>query len=285
VNDDFMVIIGNGPSVCISDLEDLNDVPTFACNSITNAFDHTNWRPDYYAVSSNNVDVSHLEKSLTNDILCFARANMDFVKKGAFRNNDKLIIYPQKNIPAKYSGNPFLRNINYEDFHDLWPTCLQDGIIGLGSVIGNMIQIAYLMGYRRFYLYGVDLYDVYDKYLIFDRGADPQKLASFHESKWTNAINILMSSEYKFESFINVLAYAIIDNFPLLGKHSTDDNYFVDTEHERIRYAQDNEILRFNFRVLKLYSKQMDFNIYNATNGGKLEIFDRVDIENVLNYN
>ena len=48
-------IIGNGPSLTVSDLESLKDEVTFASNRIFKIFDETDWRPDYYGVFDESV--------------------------------------------------------------------------------------------------------------------------------------------------------------------------------------------------------------------------------------
>lgn len=58
-------------------------------------------------------------------------------------------------------------------------------------------------------------------------------------------------------------------NFINIGKV---DNTF-DTAGERMRYA---------YRVAKQYTEKNDIKIYNATRGGMLEIFDRVNLEDVI---
>ena len=44
-------VIGCGPSLCASDLDMLRDEVTLASNRINLAFDKTDWRPDYFAIS------------------------------------------------------------------------------------------------------------------------------------------------------------------------------------------------------------------------------------------
>jgi len=55
-------IIGNGPSLCISDLDRLKDEVTFACNKIYLAFDQTDWRPTYLFLADTMVAKNNVER-------------------------------------------------------------------------------------------------------------------------------------------------------------------------------------------------------------------------------
>ena len=60
-------VIGNGPSLRISDLDRLKDEITFASNKIYLAFEETDWRPTYYTavdrlvIESLHEVISHLD--------------------------------------------------------------------------------------------------------------------------------------------------------------------------------------------------------------------------------
>ena len=56
------VVIGNGPSLRVEDLDRLGGEVTFASNKIFLAFPETSWRPTYYSVSDILVARNNLEE-------------------------------------------------------------------------------------------------------------------------------------------------------------------------------------------------------------------------------
>jgi len=135
-------IIGNGPSLMIEDLEKLKNEITFAANKIYLAFDKTNWRPTYYAVTD------------------------DFVAKQNYPEINKLSGFP-KFFPCHAKtlwGTPFddaiyFRYIYYQNRYPqpprfgLKPACK---IYAGRTVLYAFIQLACFMGIREIYLLGVD---------------------------------------------------------------------------------------------------------------------------------
>ena len=56
------VVIGNGPSLQIPDLERLRDTVTFASNKIYLAYEDTDWRPTYYSVEDHLVLLNNRDR-------------------------------------------------------------------------------------------------------------------------------------------------------------------------------------------------------------------------------
>jgi len=52
---EFGVIVGNGPSLRIADLERVSHLPSFGCNHIALIFQHSTWRPTYYVLADPKV--------------------------------------------------------------------------------------------------------------------------------------------------------------------------------------------------------------------------------------
>ena len=68
------VIVGNGPSLCLKDLEKIKNADFFAFNKIYLAFQDTSWRPDYYLCEDYLVLSQNFE-----EILRFASQNPKIV--------------------------------------------------------------------------------------------------------------------------------------------------------------------------------------------------------------
>ncbi len=134
-------VIGNGPSLKYKDLEKLykNNEICFGVNRIYLAYEHTNWRPDYYVASDYFIikrDVENIKK--LNGIKFIKHLyKTDWLKEG-------------ENI-YEYSGLTSERN----------KTQFSDDIVRgtyMGkTVVYDAIQIAAYMGFSEIYLLGVDM--------------------------------------------------------------------------------------------------------------------------------
>ncbi|MCI7264084.1 MAG: DUF115 domain-containing protein [Eubacterium coprostanoligenes] len=221
-------IIGNGPSLTISDLEKLKNETTFACNRIYGLYDRTLWRPTYYC--SQDLEVL---AQIKND-LPYALSNCyhSFLPY-KFAKNINNIINEQNNLSLFYS--PYISV--YSDtgvypeglmpFSDDISNSIYDGL----SITYAMIQIAVYMGYKEIYLLGID-----HNYSLKNGIVDLQK-------SYAEGIKpIDMSTQ----------------NPPEL------------------------QLCEISFREAKKYCKANGITIKNATRGGKLEIFDRISLEEIL---
>lgn len=135
------VIIGNGPSLTIEDLEKLNGKVTFATNRIYKIFEKTDWRPTYY-VASDCVGLSQWGYELERlDLAYFiiSDSNTDFWSRMMDSRFVRYHIIEQDNnkIP-KFSFD------------------ITQGIYGMSTIVYECIQIAVYMGIKRIILLGVD---------------------------------------------------------------------------------------------------------------------------------
>ncbi len=135
-------IIGNGPSLRIEDLDKLNTEITFAANKIYLAFDKTNWRPTYYAVTDDLVakqnyhEINNLS-GFTKFFPCHAKTlwGTPFNDAIYFRYIYYQNRYPK---PPRFGLNPLRK------------------IYAGRTVLYAFIQICCFMGIREIYLLGVD---------------------------------------------------------------------------------------------------------------------------------
>ncbi|MFC2055705.1 6-hydroxymethylpterin diphosphokinase MptE-like protein [Chloroflexota bacterium] len=137
------VIIGNGPSLIMGDLEKLNDVITFASNKIYLAFDETDWRPTYYTVED----------------FCVAENNSDKINELEIHrilpHNLREILTPtDKTTYITYLGDPTSKEPHYTPMFS--KDLVGQGIYGGYSVVYMQMQLAYYMGFEKVYLIGMD---------------------------------------------------------------------------------------------------------------------------------
>lgn len=203
-------VIGNGPSLKISDLEILkkNNEICFASNFIIKVFDDTDWRPDYYVILDYDffrIMPDNLQKNGENIIRFIADTSLDM------NPENKDYVYTYQSI---YDGEKITFSAD-----------LVTGIYTAKTVTYDMLQIAAFMGFKEIYLIGVDGFDMAEK--VFTH---------FYET-----------NQRKDE--------VIASMYPVWLE---------------------------GYRKADEYSRANGFRIFNATRGGYVEIFDRVDFDSLF---
>lgn len=219
-------IIGNGPSLRISDLDRLTDEITFASNKIYLAFDQTDWRPTYYVVEDSLVAQQNYEE--INDLSGFPKFFPICMKLWA---------------PVFKDGIYY--NVVWEDFYPQFPGFSINALDKLywgSTVIYTCIQLACFMGIRVIYLIGVDF-----NFTL------PAKTGKEEKGR------IYYISEGERNHF--------------------HPNYRKPREkwHEPELHYQEKAYLAAREAV-----QQLGGQILNATRGGKLEIFQQVDVDTLF---
>lgn len=143
-------IIGNGPSLQISDLTkmaDNNDI-TIASNKIYLAFKETKWRPTYYTVGDLLVAENNYNKIKELDQLkLFPIFMKDIIGDSKHHNYNGEHLY----------FNPLSPKFQNENYYI--PYFSSDALIGfyIGETVTNLnIQLAYYLGCNPIYLIGID---------------------------------------------------------------------------------------------------------------------------------
>ena len=134
-------LIGNGPSVRLSDLELLNDEITFCCNRFHLCYDDTSFRPKYivsaddYMIKDFGMEIS--QSAIQNKQSAFFGMTKD--PRHYLHNDDSVIwIRLNRNRPFRPSSN------------------ISKSIGNGGASLLFAAQIAMHMGINEMYLYGVD---------------------------------------------------------------------------------------------------------------------------------
>lgn len=136
-------VIGNGPSLKYEDLELLHNhhEVCFGANRIYLAYEHTQWRPDYYVAVDYTIVQNDRMKILAMQGIRFIR---HFYKMA--ETWDQQDIYEFRGLACQ-PGEPRLS----QD--------LCKGIYTGNTVVYDAIQIALYMGFQEIYLLGVDMTD------------------------------------------------------------------------------------------------------------------------------
>ena len=217
-------VIGNGPSLTVSDLEKIKGEVTFAANKIYLIFNQTDWRPRYHVLEDDYILSQHYE-----EIRCW-KGFTKFINhnwKHLFRGDRNTIWYRWRS-----PGQP-----EYPKFSD---DALK-GIYGGSTVTYITLQLAYFMGFTRVYLIGVD-----HNYSLSYQG---------------QAYTVEHSTQH--------------------GQDHFTPNYFEPGER---RWLPRLDLIELALQCAKESYESDGRKIFNATRGGKLEVFDRVCLEEVLRH-
>jgi hypothetical protein len=141
-------IIGNGPSLNISDLEKLKSEKTFAANYIESLFERTSWRPVYYTCV--DIDVFNDLKNMIpfKGVLgCFIQYSCAKKCNRGIANN----VY-SLNLLEYYT----VHKKNALDLNQIIYSDISSCISPVRTVTFVNIQLAIYMGFKEIYLLGVD---------------------------------------------------------------------------------------------------------------------------------
>lgn len=220
-------LVGNGPSMRLSDLEGLqkNGEITFGCNLVTKAFDQTTWRPDYYFLIDRICAKFQSEEinEAIGDIPLFT----NITTYNIFREKPK---------------NPVILYNIAKDKYKVKRSPLAYYIPSGSTVMSLMIEMAVYMGFSEIYLIGCDCTSTFTGNTHFINGYTDDKLKQRDAKK-------------------------IVDRMRRLGIQSDDyEKYFLDGSLNA-------------YTLLKEHAIKHHVKIFNATRGGALEVFDRVDLD------
>ncbi len=219
-------VLGNGPSLCVPDLDRLQGEVTFASNKIFLCFDQTAWRPTYYSVEDPLVMEQNLESihALTGTTKLFTH-----LFRGVYTGKDATF-FKQLAVPIEGRKPGFSRNA-------------VRGVYWGSSVSYSMLQLAVHMGCSPIYLLGMDFsFSVPQKVL----GVDP----------WGHAI-------YESAGEVN--------HFHPDYRKAGEKWYAPNLDKQLLAFQAAAEACdRHGIQVL------------NATRGGKLEVFPRVEIDSLF---
>lgn len=220
-------IIGNGPSLTVSDLEKLSKEVTFAANRINSIYEDTTFRPTYYCIQDDmviNNMINELNDVINESEAAFLSTKLYDQYTDDIRNNEKLIYMPMCYVPPKK---------NMYMFSDEADNQVYEGL----TITYSAIQLAAYMGFKKIFLLGVD-----------------------------HNYSIELDSDGN-----------------IIKNDASVKNYFgkAEVDLSSINLPKVVEMTRAYISAEK-FSRQHDFRIYNATRGGKLEAFERVNLDEIL---
>jgi len=241
-------IMGNGPSLNRMDLSKLAGETVFACNSVFLLFDRINWRPLYYAC----VD-SRVLPDRAQDIDAMLRAHPKMT--GFFPSVIQEHTGSKRRRPARLilptGANRFFFNevANSSDNlpHSMFSYDIDVHVVQPYTVAITLMQIAAYMGFSEIYLIGCDT-----DYVVTD---------TVREERDSQAPGVALTS-----------------------RKDDDPNHFDPSYFGRNRkwHAPRPEKMILHYEHARDALDRIGVAVYNATLGGKLEVFPRRDFNTLF---
>lgn len=215
-------LIGNGPSLCLEDINKLKSEVCFGCNRIIELYKSTSWRltgyffADPIFINSTQKEYEDISTICNENTYVFTSILSDVYEKWR----------------GKFKNLFFVRTKRSYDNH--FSEDIKEGLSTGGTSLYDLLQIMVFMGIKEIYLLGVDF--------------------SFHKEAFKNG-------EVKVNENI---------------KNHTNE---IGQDVEGIYYV---DLILDGWKFAKKYADSHGIKIYNATRGGKLEVFERVNFDELF---
>jgi len=289
-------LIGSGPSIKETPMGKLTDEYSLAMNKINHVYSDTTWRPSFYYYTKKELipkEHAFIQDNINEGIVCFIESAHDETygehENVYYVDRQELKLDPvhpdggfhEMAIEDVRAGSP-------DEIAAYWSDDPTQRLFTYHSMYGVMQLVTYL-GFDELYLLGCDLgFGVHDPHMIFEDGMGPldytadEKGAYFRDARDEGVL---------LKSIVNGLIYKLYFT-PLVRMYSKllgtipgdeDPNHFTENYREKPkdnRYANE-EITKSHVAAKKILSDR-GVNVYNATVGGELEVYPRVDIDDLV---
>lgn len=284
-------IIATGPSLNRTPLHRLKGEYTISLNKISHIFDETKWRPDYYVFD--DAKQPRFKDGKMNESL------KRTISKGVQQSGHSFVSAPGKRYFDDYEAVSYykpndnqhkLKEVQLDHISDInidtvWQSDISKKINNFGSTISVTAQIAAYMGFDELYFLGCDLYEEPTKrYQLHPDGGDVVTYDFSHDHRIMKAFEMITDDRLSTVGTIsNLAAFQILNYLPV--DRAIDNNHFSEDYDHNSEYTvaeQWNQSLTKIHKVIQLASKKHGFDVYNATYGGRLEVYERVNLHDVL---
>lgn len=244
------VIMGNGPSLNKMDLNVFSNEIVFAANSVFLLFDKVKWRPRYYACVDTRVlpDIADEIMSMRRDN---PEMNLFFPKMLSVYDGTGTKLDSRKLIPPNRQTHYFTQqNMNKEYLpHSAFSLDADAFLCTPNTVTISLMQLAYYMGFSQIYLIGCDT-----SYSV--------KETVKQDGPKANDGNKLF----------------------LTSTEDDDDNHFDPRYFGKGRKWHSPNVpdMIFHYYQAAIMLEEAGCQVFNATVGGNLEVFPRVDYNDVF---
>ncbi|AUX10563.1 hypothetical protein AArcSl_2952 [Halalkaliarchaeum desulfuricum] len=250
-------IVGNGPSLAKTPLKQLQDEYTIATNKIYKIYDSTEWRPDYYLLSSMTDDIKTNDMSnvVGYSTTCFINSKRQEILSEYKGTIPIDVCHPDNDPLIECFDNVSIPN----EARSYWSDQLSDYVYLYNSSIYPLYQMAYYMGFEKIILIGCDLGMDID-YLLFEDSGDPIKFLNNNLSDYSGEYPLsiysefIRNSDHPIKSILNLAAVEIGNQHLLFASGSNPYSY---KRNNRGKY--DSTSLLYLHFILESNNKLLSF--------------------------
>lgn len=238
-------VMGNGPSLRKTNLDLLEGETVFACNSVFLLFDRIRWRPAYYTCVDSRVLP---DRAVEIGAMLEAEPSITaFFPAEIQEHTGDRRRYPTRAVMPSARNRFYFREV-YGTLdalpESMFSTDINDHVIQPHTVAITMLQIAAYMGFSEIYLIGCDTrYSVPDTAQVEDDAG-----------------------------------------LALISTRDDDPNHFDPAYFGRGRkwHAPNTALMIEHYKLARQTLETRGIKVFNATAGGDLEVFDRVDFDSLF---
>ncbi|MBQ9528199.1 MAG: DUF115 domain-containing protein, partial [Fretibacterium sp.] len=239
-------IIGNGPSLRAEDLDKIKGEYSFACNLIYLIFGQTEWRPTFHATQDKPVSLEYMRavSAIPSELkfLAIAPGGRMFRIDGAIP------------IHIVHNSGYWIQKGTMPPFSDDVAQCVHDGM----TVTYINMQLAVYMGFKEIVLLGMDHQFKYQWHISQKVRDNPEEY--FDKQLKGHGYEVKELAQDHFCPNYNQIAG---------GSEDIDSVYCIDE-------------VTLAYMAAREYAKEHGIRILNATRGGKLEVFERVNFDKLM---
>lgn len=241
-------LMGSGPSLRLMDLNLLKDEVVFSCNASFLLFPDIDWLPTYYACVDSRV-LSDRGPEIAAMLRQYPQIT-GFFPSEIVDHSDKTFMNSRRLVGAGHNAYFFNEIYNSEENlpYSMFSTDLDDHVVMPYTVTVTMLQLAVYMGFSEIYLIGCDT-----SYVVLPT-VEQQGVES-------DGVKLELTSTQ--------------DDDP----NHFDPRYFG--AGRKWHNPQVSNMIR-HYEYAKQVTDELGVHVYNATIGGKLEVFPRVAFDSLF---
>jgi hypothetical protein len=291
-------LVGNGPSLNETPLRHLDSEYTFGVNKIYKTFDSTDWRPDFYFAIfgpyyierwDHGEGVEQIRAMAEGGVKCFLNAALESVV-GTHENIKYITRFSLHSdyVPFHKYDVKDIETLPLDHLYEYWSDDVSNVVYEYHSMY-CMMQIAAYLGFDEVYLLGCDLgFEYVNPHMLFEHGLDPFR----YDDGKTAYLRDAFGERVFFRSLVNALAFKLISstsNYNAILRRllptSRSDHFDADYWDDRLKIQDgpslEQELIKAHVAARRILTNE-GIDVYNATLGGELDVYERRDLETLL---
>jgi hypothetical protein len=283
-----LFLIGNGPSLGETPLDMLKDEYTMAMNKIDLIYHTVAWRPDFYVCVRqkpmiqgplrNSLDV-HIEMDSVQIFVSEAQQNhVQPAKQINYITMDNLL---QRDRTVLNLSMAEIQDADIKWLEQFWSYDPRKIVYNLHTMY-IAVQLAMWMGFDEIYLLGADLDYGTNKHMLVNNSLDPidyggDPISYFHQAWEAGTLPSAIINGFALKLMDLLMRSEFLMQFTDYSNNHFDNSYFNVIQPARLG----DELLKAHL-VTKRICESNGLDVFNATLGGELEVYPRVNLEDIL---